>query len=381
MVIFTSICANYVHKARTLAQSVKRHVSNAKFIVCLLEREIDPRIPADYFDDVVLAKDMWKGNFDRFIFKHTIVEASTSVKGSFFQYLFSAYPEETQFVYLDPDCFVYDELVELRNLLETRPIALCPHLLHPGNIDMELSSTAHGVYNLGFLGVNRSEEATRFIDWWAERLYLFCYDDMLNGIFTDQKWVDLAPCFFDTHILKHAGYDLAPWSLLGTQIHKEQDQYFIQGDPLRFIHFSGFGSVAEKCMADWMGEHNLLFRELYDHYAVLHTQNNADAISSSRWSYSTYHDGSPISDNVRKHYRANYDVMFAQDDPFEKSDTYFLDQFLGSPASTEPPATLPKGKIRFLYLFVEICRTEGLRAALHRSFYKVRRKCHSLLAK
>ena len=67
---------------------------------------------------------------------------------------------------------------------------------------MELSSTAHGVYNLGFLAVSRSEEALKMLTWWAERLYLYCYDDMANGIFTDQKWIDLAPCFFNVKITK-----------------------------------------------------------------------------------------------------------------------------------------------------------------------------------
>ena len=55
-----------------------------------------------YFDKVVLSKDMWNGNFNRYIFKHAIVEASTAVKGQFFRYLYTAYPDEAQFVYLDP---------------------------------------------------------------------------------------------------------------------------------------------------------------------------------------------------------------------------------------------------------------------------------------
>lgn len=205
MVIFTSICANYLHKARTLAQSVKEQIPDAVFVVCLLEREIRSDMQSEYFDEIVLAKDAWGEGFERFIFKHTIVEASTSVKGQFFQHLYEKYPEENKFIYLDPDVYVYSDFTELRELLEQRPIVLCPHLLQPGNIDMELSSTAHGVYNLGFLAVNRSEEARKFIDWWAQRLFLFCYDDMGRGIFTDQKWIDLAPCFFDVEIFKHRG--------------------------------------------------------------------------------------------------------------------------------------------------------------------------------
>ena len=167
MIIFTSICANYLHKARCLAESVKTHMPDAQFFVCLTEREMPNCANFDAFDQVILSKDMWEGNFDQFIYKHAIVEASTAVKGQFFRYLQKSYPNENKFIYLDPDCYVYSDFVELRELLNTKPIVLCPHLLQPGNIDMELSSTAHGVYNLGFLAVNNSDEAKRIINFWA----------------------------------------------------------------------------------------------------------------------------------------------------------------------------------------------------------------------
>ena len=93
---------------------------------------------------------------------------------------------------------------------------------------------------MGILTVNRSDEAIRFINWWADRLYLFCYDDIARGIFTDQKWIDLAPCFFDVEIFKHRGYDFATWSLLDCGMTEENGKFFVKGDPLRFIHFSFF---------------------------------------------------------------------------------------------------------------------------------------------
>lgn len=316
MIVFTSICANYTHKAKTLAESVKKHMPDTKFLVCLTEREIVKNVRSAYFDDVVLAKDMWQGNFNRYIFKHSIVEASTAVKGRFFIYLMERYPNEEQFVYLDPDCCVYADFIELKELLIKRPIVVCPHLLQPGNIDMELSSAAHGVYNLGFLAVNRSEEAQKFIQWWAQRLYLFCYDDIQNGIFTDQKWIDLAPCFFDVEILKHRGYDFATWSLLDCGMTKEGDFYYVQGDPLRFIHFSGYGEVIEKCMRDWLPQGEHPFRELYQEYVKKHEYHDAQKVSRTAWSYGTYDSGEKVDDALRIQYRQNYEVMFQMEDPF-----------------------------------------------------------------
>lgn len=323
MIVFSSVCANYIHKARTLAQSVKLHMPDVKMILCLVEREIPDTAFADCFDDIVLAKDAWEGNFDRFIFKHAIVEASTAVKGQFFRYLYTQYPQENQFVYLDPDVYVYSDLIELREELKVSPIVLCPHLLKPGNIDMELSSTAHGVYNLGFLAISRSEQGKKCIDWWAERLYLFCYDDIQRGIFTDQKWFDLAPCFFDVKILKHHGYDFAPWSLLGCNMQEHDGNYTVESDMLRFIHFSGFGASAENCMKNWLPEGNHPFRDLYAAYAKIHDSNDMDSISKTPWSYTAYHSGESIDDIVRQAYRSNYDVMFMEEDPFTKSNSFY----------------------------------------------------------
>lgn len=326
MIVFTSICTNYAHKARTLAESVKKNIPDAKFFVCLTEREKDEKMDFPCFDEVILSKDMWEGNFNQFIYKHSIVEASTAVKGQFFRYLFKSYPEENMFVYLDPDCYVYSDFIELKQLLEKRPIILCPHLLQPGNIDMELSSTAHGVYNLGFLAVNHSEEAEKFINWWADRLYLFCYDDIQKGIFTDQKWVDLAPCFFDVEILKHRGYDFATWSLLDCGMTNVGDNYFVKGDPLRFIHFSGYGRTIENCMKNWLPEGRHPFKVLYEKYCNLHENNNVDKVSLINWSYSTYYSGEEINDELRTLYRGNYDVMFSTEDPFKLSNAIMRDK-------------------------------------------------------
>jgi hypothetical protein len=342
MIIFTSICANYLHKARTLAKSVKEHMPDANFIVCLVENEAGAAGNCEYFDRVVLAKEAWEENFDefmygghiikasdkvyfeRFIFKHSIVEASTAVKGQFFRYLFTDYPQEDKFIYLDPDTYVYADLVELRERLDTRPIVVCPHLLQPGNIDMELSCIIHGAYNLGFLAINRSVEAKKFIDWWANRLYLFCYDDKANNMFTDQKWIDLAPCFFDVEVLKHRGYDFAPWSLLDSGMTvNDDDRIAIRGDELRFIHFSGYGLVAETCMRKWLSPGDHPFRRLYAAYSIVHDANDADETSKTKWSYGHYDSGKKISNRVRKLYRNDYNIMLSVENPFRYSNFYF----------------------------------------------------------
>lgn len=372
MIIFTSICANYAHKARTLAQSVKRHMPDARFVVCLTEREIPAAMRNDdCFDEIVLSKDMWEGNFDRFMFKHAIVEASTAVKGHFFLYLFKHFPKEDSYVYLDPDCYVYDDFTELREALQEKPIVLCPHLLHPGNVDMELSSTAHGVYNLGFLAVTNSDEGRRLVQWWADRLFLYCYDDIANGIFTDQKWMDLAPCFFDVKILRHYGYDFAPWGLWGCKIEEKNGKFFVQGQPVKFVHYSGYGPVAEQCMDKWLQKGSEAFRKMYREYSVQHEKNNEDGISKTVWSYANYHSGEPIDNEVRRAYRKDHELMQSMDDPFAQSNRFFKKYFAGRQRGKAMHEAWLVVKMRNAR---RILKEDGFAALVKRFFEKVKNK-------
>lgn len=356
MIIFTSICANYTHKARLLAESVKKNIPDAKFIVCLTERYVPENVKNDLFDEIYLAKDVWKSNFDHFIFKHAIVEASTAVKGRFLQYLLETYEQEDKFIYLDPDCYVYDDFVELRVLLDKTPIVVCPHLLQPGNIEMELSATSHGVYNLGFLAVRRSEEGIKFVDWWAQRLGLYCYDDIPRGIFTDQKWVDLAPCFFDVEIFKHKGYDFSIWSLLDCGMSEVNDKYYIQGSPLRFIHFSGQGAMTEKCMKQWLPEGPHPFKKLYKEYSKLHDMSDSDNVSKTSWTYSTYSSGEQISDAIRVAYRDNISWLQIEN-PFSLSDQLIGDKLGISDVSVvtqKVDASVTSGEMKILDQFYRL---------------------------
>jgi len=341
MIFFTSICSNYLPKAMALAESVKQHCKDAHFVLCLVEREV-PDVAADFphFDEIVLAKDAGWDHFDRFMFRHAIVEASTAVKAQFMLNLVEHHPDESKFVYLDPDVLVYSEFVELEKLLDTDTIVLCPHLLRPGNIDMEISSLAHGCYNLGFLAVRRSQNALDFLRWWAERLFQFCYDDISRGIFTDQRWIDLAPCFFDTRVLKHHGYDFATWSLLNSDLREVDGRYVINGDPLRFIHFSGLDSgTIDKAIGWWLNDRNRgAFVKLYGEYRQLLDAHGQAALGKLPWSYANYADGRKIGNDARVAYR-NREIWDQISEPYMASDQEILGAAKPVPSASAEVAT------------------------------------------
>ncbi len=219
MHIFTSVTANYLPKAAALAHSVKRVHPEAMFHVVLSD---DMPECAAYttaaFDSIINIRDLPIANLRSWIFKHRLVELCTAVKGTAFQYIAARHGAE-RIYYFDPDILVLNRLDGLERKLDDHSILLTPHQCGPETdeqavFDNELCCLKNGVYNLGFLAVKMTGQGTQFIDWWAERLRSHCYDEIENGLFTDQRWVDLAPAFFDNlAVVREPQYNVATWNL------------------------------------------------------------------------------------------------------------------------------------------------------------------------
>lgn len=75
-----------------------------------------------------------------------------------------------------------------RNSLLITPHQVDPAISENGVRDEEICSLKYGVFNFCFFAVRRNEEGFRFLNWWNSRLMNYCYDDIPNGLFTDQKW-------------------------------------------------------------------------------------------------------------------------------------------------------------------------------------------------
>ena len=184
-------------------------------------------------------------NDEQVVFKHSIVEVSTGIKGFALLHLLSL-PDCTEVLYFDPDIVVLRRLDGLLKHFNTASILLTPHLTAPETtleaiLDNEFSVLKHGIYNLGFVGVKNSAEGQCFAQWWAARLQYFCFDDIPNGLFTDQRWVDLAPALFPgVTILHYPGYNVCTWNLTHRKVEGSLEfGLTANGRPRVFCIFSG----------------------------------------------------------------------------------------------------------------------------------------------
>jgi hypothetical protein len=324
VIVFTSISENYIPKAKILAKSFKQNNPGWTFVLCLVERSIDPAVKDPIFDHIITAGELEIPEFESFMFKHAVVEACTAVKGYAFKKLLSQFPREQIFLYLDPDIFVLGPFTELLNVLKEHDIILTPHLCVPEDnldaiMDNEICALKHGVFNLGFLAIKRSSAAIRFIDWWKDRLHEFCRADIPNGLFTDQRWMDLAPCFFNVHILKHPGYNVATWNLKHRPITRDDEgNLYAARLPLRFYHFTGFDSGANEIMLlKYCPDRNNPVYALRKQYLELLEKNGQNELGNTPWSFDFYSNGNRINKEHRETYRSNRELQRWITNPFE----------------------------------------------------------------
>lgn len=329
----TSICANYLPKAMVLAKTIKKFHPHSKMVVCLVEEDIHPAAKEfEYFDEIILAKDLGIENFYSFIFKHNAVEASTAVKGSLFGYLLNSYKQHNKFIYLDPDIYVMDTFTELSSILNNHSIVLTPHTLKPedknhlvairGN---EIQLLQKGVYNLGFLAIRRDPNSEQFISWWTDRLLQYCYDDTPNGLFTDQKWVNLVPCFYDVFILKHPGYNFAPWNYSTRTLHTtEGGKFLVNNEALKFIHFSGLDSGANLSVTKlYVPNPTNPIYPLRSQYLKELEEMGENTLRKIPWSYGYYQSNEKITRGAQINYRTNKRLQQLYKNPFLYSNTTF----------------------------------------------------------
>lgn len=271
-------------------------------------------------------------NFTELFFKYNAFEATTALKPYFCEHLFETYKMK-KLIYLDTDIYVTAKMDEFDNLLEKYSIILTPHITRQLPLDgfqpNEITFLKAGVFNTGFIGISNTDESLNFLSWWKKRLWLFGISSVAEGLFADQKWIDLVPSLFDkVYILKNPEYNVAYWNLHERNFAFSGEKILVNGNLLKCFHFSGFDLNDIDAISKYQTRYKLAnfpeLRALFELYKKLLLENGYNTVYKWPYSYNFFDNGSKIPDQARRVYWSLGDKAKIFGNPFStgKKNTY-----------------------------------------------------------
>lgn len=245
MRICTIVARNYMAYARVLAESFLAHHPAGECTVLVIddvEGEVDDS--TEPFR-VLRPSELALERFEGMAAMYDVTELATAVKPWLLERLLSD-GDGAPIAYFDPDIRFYDSVQEIERLAVEHELVLIPHITAPipddGEQPGELVLMASGTYNLGFIAMAPGARTLELLAWWKRHLRYDCVVDHALGYFVDQRWFDLVPnTFAGTAVLRDPGMNVAYWNLHERVLTRDADgAWMVNGEPLRFFHFSGF---------------------------------------------------------------------------------------------------------------------------------------------
>lgn len=327
LAVCTIVAKNYLGMARVCCGSFLRHHPGARAFVLLADRAEGLVDSAREPFELLTVEELGIEGFPALAFQYDVLELSTALKPAFLRHLLER-RGVSRLVYLDPDVEVFSPMTELGTALEESDIVLTPHVLSPlrddGRRPNENDLLVAGVYNLGFLALRRSAPSLDLLHWWESRLKEGAFSDPARGLFTDQKWMNLAPGHFPgVRILRHPGYNAAYWNLQERlRLEPDGEGWRINGEPLRFFHFSGFQRKSLECVSRHQDRFRLSdlgrhYRALFSAYSRTLDRAGFEETLRLGYAFGRFDNGARIPDFVRRFYYALGERRDLFGDPFE----------------------------------------------------------------
>ena len=314
LAVVTIVSNNYLPAAKVLMDSVEAAYPEADRFVCLADHGADARAPLPGNAEILLAHEIGVPGFEGFAFRYGPTELHTALKPFAIDYLLRNRGYRNV-IYFDPDIRVYARSQGVLDKLKAGASAVVtPHFRKLQAVRREPNTTAIlrcGTFNLGFFAVSACDETLALVDWWRARLLFDCVRDIENGLFVDQKFMDLLPAYAPNYAVEPSpGANLAYWNLLEGELVRRDGGLFFDGAPLEFFHFSGFDprkpDILSKYLVKGAFDPDSVLAEVLADYAKALAAHDYARVIEIPLSYGRLRDGRLIPPVLRQFFRDVY---------------------------------------------------------------------------
>jgi hypothetical protein len=231
--ITTVASVDYLAQALASLTTAQRLYDDCKFVILLTTlRDVS------YHNQVLKSRNIEVinlttlaefGNADPIIYKYSRDSLRWALKPSLMLYLLES---NDSLIYVDNDIMFMGDWGWLWKEVENHDITLTPH----HSPMMSRHPWCDGIFNAGFIGASRS--GLDVINKWDDLCEWRCEINAEDGLYVDQKYLDVFPALCNCKIIKHRGCNVASWNSKNSIIRPAGDSFTVNGELLVFVHLS-----------------------------------------------------------------------------------------------------------------------------------------------
>ena len=231
----------YAPRGRVLVESLRKHGDHSPIHVLALDDETYVEITSwTHLGIRPLRLSELEASFPR-------LESARATR-SRIEYVFTLTPwltlwaldrvDEGSFVtYLDADMAFFSSTSPIYESLNDASVGIVEH-----RFTWEQKwRRKYGRYNVAWVSFRHNHEGRACLQWWADQCMVWCRDEVDNGRFADQGYLDRFPEeFTGVSVIDLPGADVAPWNLRRHKVTAAKGGIIlVDGQPLIFFHFHG----------------------------------------------------------------------------------------------------------------------------------------------
>jgi len=243
MIVTTLATASHLPQAVVALESIRAHNPAVdESILLLIDAHVSNEWQARHGVRVIGIDDLGDverlGRMRRY---YSVFEFCNAVKPWLHRFV-SSNTGADRWLYVDADTWCRGPLTALFERQGEASIVVTQHSASPGtslvDIRRDLGLCGFGTVNGGVVSIRRSPTADDFIAWWQARLVGHCRDNVAEGEYVDQRWLDVAlGCFPGLRADRIAGVNIGHWNLHELTL-RDGELFDRDGEPCALVHFS-----------------------------------------------------------------------------------------------------------------------------------------------
>ena len=239
MTFCTLFDSNYISKGIALYLSIAKHTDDFMLYVMAMDRKCEEQLKQMAFSHMVVeciddnmfpTLEEAKKNRSRAEFCWTC--------GSVVTHLFFEKYKLAEITYLDSDLMFFNSPAIIDDELKRKnaSVGLSPHFIH---------NTLFGIYCVQYVYFHRDKNGVACLEWWKDECLKWCYSQLEEGKYGDQKYLDYMHEKFDGVVdIENRGAGIANWNMEQYQYDFEKKTLRYHGKqwPIVFFHYNGLNT-------------------------------------------------------------------------------------------------------------------------------------------